>query len=414
MSIKDPGLRVTIIGLNYSPEHTGIAVYTSGFANALAAHCDSPKVITGYPHYPQWSIHEGYAGKRMDEVIKGVPVHRISHPVPAQPKTVNRVIMEVVFGFKAAVANWGKPEVAVLITPALFSTAILAVAAKLRRTPTVVWVQDIYSLGITETGAGGKWAARIIKRLESMVIKSGVNVVVIHERFKRYLVEELGVDPEKIAVVRNWAHAEFPENPDSEKRAKVRRERGWNSEDVVVLHAGNMGAKQGLDSVHDASVLAAQRQSTVKFVLLGDGNQRARLEAMGGNANLEFLEPLPNGEFEETIASADILLVNELPGMTEMSVPSKLTTYFSSGLPVIAATDARSTTAEELQISGAGVRVEPANPESLLMASESMSKNNVLAAKLGQAGRRFAEERLSPASATASLRQVLVRVIAKQ
>lgn len=411
MNQEKSALRVTIVGLNYGPEHTGIAVYTAGFARAMASRQDLPKVITGYPHYPQWSVHDGYTGTHMDEVIDGVPIHRLRHPVPSRPKALNRVFMELVFGLRAAVARWDKPEAVLLVTPALFSTAIVALAAKLRRTPTVIWVQDIYSLGITETRAGGKGSAKIIKQLESRVLKSASKVVVIHERFKRYVVEELGVDPEKVAVVRNWAHTDFPPAPDADARAQVRRSRGWDPEDVVVLHAGNMGAKQGLDSVLEASTLASQRQSTVKFVLLGDGNQRSRLETLTCNQNLEFMAPLPNGEFEQTIASADILLVNELPGLTEMSVPSKLTTYFSSGLPVVAATDERSTTAEELQISGAGLRVEPANPESLLFAAEALSKDNDRAMELGQSGRRFAEERLSSDAATETLRQVLADVI---
>ena len=58
----------------------------------------------------------------------------------------------------------------------------------------------------------------------------------------------------------------------------------------------------------------------MKFVLLGDGNQRVSLEAMAACSRLQFLDPLPDGVFERALASADILLVNERPGVTEMAV----------------------------------------------------------------------------------------------
>lgn len=398
---------VTILGLNYSPEHTGIAAYTSSFARSLADGSVAVNVITGYPHYPQWQIHAGYRGLSMREVVAGVPVMRLRHPIPAQPKTINRFVMELVFGLRAASCSWGKPDVALLVTPALFSTAALCVAARLRRIPTVIWVQDIYSLGVTETGATSRGVATIIKRIESAVLRSATTVIVIHDRFKRYLVDELGVDPAKVEVVRNWAHTEFPPIPDPASRAQARRHLGWGENDVVVLHAGNMGVKQGLENVINASRMASQRNSSVKFVLLGDGNQRAHLASLGGNPNLAFISPLPGGEFETAVAAADILLVNELPGMTEMSVPSKLTTYFSSGRPVIAATDEASTTGEEIRISRAGVRVDAADPKALLEAAEALYKNARLATALGQAGRQFALDKLSLNAATTDIRNAL-------
>ena len=52
-----------------------------------------------------------------------------------------------------------------------------------------------------------------------------------------------------------------------------------------------------------------------------------------------------------------------------MSVPSKLTSYFATGLPIIAATDAGSVTAEEIEASGAGIRVDADRPELIVKAA---------------------------------------------
>ena len=165
---------------------------------------------------------------------------------------------------------------------------------------------------------------------------------------------------------------------------------GWGPEETVVLHAGNMGAKQALENVVEAARLSDESENPVRFVMLGDGNQRSEIEARArGIKSIEFIDPLPDGEFEQVLSSADILLVNEKPGIAEMAVPSKLTTYYSTGLPVIAATDEGSVTAGEIQASGGGVRVDAGDPRALLDAVLSLRADPLSAGQLGQAGRDF-------------------------
>lgn len=389
-------MRVTIAGINAAPEPTGIAPYTSGLARGLARSGDEVRLVTGYPHYPQWQIQPGYRGLTIRERTDGVHVTRVRHTVPASPRLLNRLLMEVTFGLRAAFSNWGRPEALVVVSPALFSSAIAVARARLTGVPTYVWIQDIYSLGISETGRGGGAAAAFLKRVERWTIRGGKGVVVIHERFKRYLVDELGIDADSITVVRNWTHISASPRRD---RSEVRAERGWSHDEVVVLHAGNMGAKQGLENVVAASHLAAKAHSRVRFVMLGDGNQRERLVSLGGNDRLEYLAPLPDDDFLDTLAAADVLLVNERPGLTEMCVPSKLTSYFSTGLPVIAATDATSITSEELALSGAGIRVDAGDPQALLDAAEQLASDPAGGERFGRSGLEFTSRHLAAESA---------------
>lgn len=380
-------MRLTVIGLNYRPEITGVAVYTAGLAEGLARDGGhSVHVVAGYPHYPEWRVHAGFTGLSRNDDTAGVKVKRLRHYVPARPHLLNRLAMELHFGLRAVFSAWDEPDVLLLVTPALFSTAVAVLRARVKGTATCIWVQDIYSLGVSESGAGGRIGAWALRRVERAVVGSASTIVVIHERFKRYLVAELGIAADRVDVVRNWCHIEDA----PEDREETRRDRGWAPDDIIVLHAGNMGLKQGLENVVSASEIAESRGSRVRFVLLGDGNQRSALQAAGGNSHLEFLRPLPEDEFRATLAAADVLLVNERPGLTEMSVPSKLTSYFQSGLPVIAATDRSSVTADELAVAGAGIRVDPAAPGALVEAAERLAIDANLALAYGAAGRRFA------------------------
>lgn len=387
-------MRVTLVGLNFPPEPTGIAPYTGAAAQAIAANEGGTTVLCGYPHYPQWSIAPEYGGRRMHERLGSVEVTRVRHPVPPAGGLAQRIGMELVFGLRAVAASWRRPDVVLAVSPALLSTLMVVVRARLTRIPAIVWVQDVYTLSVTETGTGRRLVG-LVRALESLTLRLATRVMVIHPRFRTYVSESLGVDPRRVDVVRNWTH--IPASPGRSERA--RRRFGWGDDDIVVLHAGNMGAKQDLENVVRASELAARSGDPLRFVLLGDGNRRRALEALGPNPCLQFLDPLPDGEFEEALASADVLLVNELPGMTDMSMPSKLTSYFSTGLPVLAAVDASSVTADEVDLSGGGLRVPPGDPRALLQGALRLAGDEALRQELGSRGLRHRNEVLGAQAA---------------
>lgn len=392
--------RVTILGLNYAPEPTGIAPYTVGLARGLNDRGFDVEVLTGYPHYPAWKIHRGYGGWSKRELIDGVSVRRLRHMVPDGTGALGRIQLETSFGGRLITSRWKRPDVVVCVTPALLSTAAALTRARLggRRRPAVgVWVQDLYGLGVVETGALGGTAARLTALIESRALRAADGVAVIHSRFKNHVVQQLGVDAARVRVVRNWTH----HSPAIVDNIGATRERlGWQDEETIVLHAGNMGAKQGLGSVVAAARMAQARAEKVRFVLMGDGNQRRALEEAASDCrNITFIDPLPLEEFEAALQCADILLLNELPSLSEMAVPSKLTSYFASGTAVIAATDEKSVTAAEIAESGAGLRVEPGSPDALLAGVLQLSGDPAYARKLSAAGRRFQKQELSAESA---------------
>jgi colanic acid biosynthesis glycosyl transferase WcaI len=392
-------LRITLLGLNYAPEPTGNAPYTASLAEGLAAAGHTVHVVTGYPHYPEWTLKKGYSGWASSEVINGVRVQRLRHRVPSTPNPLARLHMELSFGLRLIFARWEKPDVVLLVSPALFSSALAMLRVRLRpnRPALGIWVQDLYSRGVVETGTGGGRLAWLSSAIESLILQSADGVVAIHDRFKQHIVNSLNVPSDDVKVIRNWTH--LPSSPES-SRDEIRARLGWAPEETVVLHAGNMGKKQGLENVVNAARLAQEKDSPVRFVLMGDGNQRRNLQTMAADLkHLQFVPPLPDREFMEALAAADILLVNELPGVRDMAVPSKLTSYFNAGVPVIAATDEGSATAGELEFSRAGMRVDAADPHALLEAAEELWNDRNAANAMGSRGLKFRHETLSEATA---------------
>jgi glycosyltransferase involved in cell wall biosynthesis len=384
-------MRITILGVNYRPELTGIAPYTADLAEGLTRRGHYVNVVTGFPHYPEWFPDPRYGGSEITEMINGVTVTRLRHFVPPHMTVPQRSRLELSFGWKAmvspAVSASRDSDVVICVSPALLASALAMGRLRAFRggPPLGVWVQDLYSRGVVETGVMDGRSARMVSRLESQILRAADGVVVIHDRFAAHLRDSLNVPRERVTVIPNWSH--MSSNRALFTREQARELLGWRQDAVVALHAGNMGLKQGLENVVAAARLADAHDSPVEFVLLGDGNQRTHLEGLGKDVRaLRFLRPLPDEHFSAALYAADALLVNESPGISEMAVPSKLTSYFGSGRPVVAATHSNSVTHGELKRSGAGLQVPPGSPEHLLSAVVRLGADRELSDHLGNAG----------------------------
>jgi len=206
-------VKVAIFGINYAPEPTGIAPYTTGLAKGLAERGHDVQVLTGYPHYPQWRRADGGSGFRSEEVLDGVRVRRFSHHVPRQLSWVGRAAMEMTFGLQLLTSRWGRPEVIVCVTPPLLAAVSVIGRARLtvRRPAVGILVQDLYSRGVAETAVASGLAAHAVSVAEAAATRLADGVAVIHAGFTPHLSERLGVDVRRVREIRNWTHVNAPD-----------------------------------------------------------------------------------------------------------------------------------------------------------------------------------------------------------
>ncbi len=354
--------RVLVIGLNYAPERTGIAPYTAGMAVGLSEDFDV-EVLTVHPHYPEWSVAEGYGGWRRREVIDGVRVHRVKHYVPHDPTGVTRILSEASYAARALAPGVRRPDVIVAVSPALAPVASALRLGRRWRVPVGVVVQDLYSKALSELELLGGRLDRPAHQLERSLLRRCDGVVSIHQAMADVMVRDYGVPRERIEVIPNWTHV----SPPSGDREVRRKELGWDDDVLTVVHAGNMGAKQGLDHLIPVGKMIDDRSLPVRIVLIGNGGNRDALESAASDIeSLQFMDALPGGSFMETLAAADALLLHERPGLKEMCVPSKLTSYFAAARPVLAVTSLESAAAREVRASRAGIVVRAGDAEALL------------------------------------------------
>lgn len=406
-------MKVLVAAINYEPEQTGIAPYTAGLARGLLAAGHDVHVLTGIPHYPYWRNFTECRGLTRHEVIDGVPVTRVRHPIPRGGIGWRRVVMELVFGLRLLIASWGQPDVIVAVSPALLATGMaLGKARVLRCRPkTVLWSQDLYARGLAElTEGGAPTATRLGMLLEAGIYRSADHVVAIGDSFRSVVVREFHVPPGRTSVHQNWSHVGQSVTASPEA---VSQRLGWHGRRVA-LHAGNMGRKQGLDIVVAAAREAESRGSNLLLVLMGDGSERRALELAGaGCANLQFVDPLPDEEFRAALSAADVLMLTERPGVAEMAIPSKLTTYFQAGKPVVAAVGPNGNAARLVNRAGAGSVVAPQSPHDLIESLLAMVDNPAESHRCGVSGRQYAKEHLEAAATISGIVAQLEMVVSR-
>jgi colanic acid biosynthesis glycosyl transferase WcaI len=393
-----PPLSVSIVSINYAPELTGIGVYTTGTAEFLARAGAKVSVHTAFPYYPAWSKRSGDRRTLFRrEAGSRVSVRRSYVFVPSRPTAIRRVLHELSFVLSASVGYLFAPRAAVtvVVSPPLALGVPLGLLARLKRSRLVFHVQDLQPDTAIELGMLPRgMLARVLHLLERASYRLADRVSVISDGMAER-VRGKGVPAAKVVVFRNWADVEQVVPGARETRFRA----AWGLGDrTVVMYAGNLGVKQGLDVLLDAAAILGRTRPDVALVVVGDGGERGRLVARArelGLANLQFRPLQPAERLSELLATADVAVVTQRPTVKDIVMPSKLGNIMGSARPVVAAAAPDSELARTVRDADCGIVVAPQDAVQLAGAVAALADSPALRARLGANGRRFAEGFLS-------------------
>jgi colanic acid biosynthesis glycosyl transferase WcaI len=386
-------MRILLVGINYSPEVTGIGPYNTELAEHLAAAGHDVNVLTAFPWYPQWRIEPAYRGKRpfLVERINGVRVVRSPILLPAARQTAfRRIVFDSSFALTAlaASAGIGRLDAVICVSPPLQLGPAAWLIARTRRARFIVHLQDIVPDAALSTGMmhAGR-AVALSRKLERFVYARADRITVISEGFRQNLLAK-GVPPQKVQVLANWVDAGRFRSIAS---SAVRTALGAPDGGTLVLHTGNMGAKQGLETVVDAAAQLVGED--IAITLIGDGQSRAALEDRAAALAVERLKFLPLQEdLPATLAAADVLVLSQRAQVTDSAAPSKLLAYMASGKPIVATVNESSEAGQLIKEARCGVVVPPERPAELAAALRELHLHPERHAGLGEAGRRYVSE----------------------
>lgn len=334
--------KIFIYGVNYAPEMIGVGRFTGEIGAYLAGLGYDVRVVTAPPHYPGWRVVPPYSALAYArEERDGALVHRCPILLREKMSGIWRLVAPLSFAMTSAplalwtILTW-RPGLVLCVEPT-FMVAPVSLFGKCVGSRVVLHVQD---LEVDAAFAVGHLKSERVKALvikaESFLLRQFTSIITISAQMMKRLVSK-GVDPAKLAVVRNWV--DLSQIKPLAGPNRFRKDLGLTDKDFIVLYAGNIGAKQALGVVVDAARMLADK-SRVHFVIAGEGPEKARLMRESVNLpNVHFLPLQPEEKLCELLNLADLHVLPQMSGAADLVLPSKLGGMLASGKPTLVTAD---------------------------------------------------------------------------
>ena len=421
-------MRIIVWGINYAPELTGIAPFNTGLCDYLHERDHDVKMVTTFPYYPFWKKIPGDRGKlyRTDE-IDGVSVHRCWHYVPATITNVRRLWHELSFGLTSFVRIifLARPDLYVIVSPPLLLGPLASIVCWLKRRPYVLHLQDLQpDVAVGLVGIG--WFDRLRHGVESWSYRHATIVSGISQGRIAALAEK-DVPRNRRVLFPNWIrwygrNAGFFRSEEvlGEQRMAFRRKFDISDHVFLASYSGNLGRKQGLDTLLAAAELLegqdfsahaltsdlrplAPAVPPVLILIVGDGAVKAELTkrvALLGLKNVRMLPLLVEADYHGLLAGSDVSLILQAPGTGQYSFPTKLLSVLSVQSPVLTVADDDSELARAVNEGEFGVNVPPGAPRALAEALQKLASDparlELMRTKTGWVRRFFWCRRVAP------------------
>lgn len=390
-------MRILFLGINYWPDATGIAPFTTRRCEYLASRGHEVAIYTTFPFYPEWRVRREYRGRIFArELHNGVEILRSAIYVPRKVTSTRRILHEASYVASSLARALGarKPDLLFAVSPPLAVGASAFLLSRLKAVPYVFHVEDLQPDAAMDLKMlRSPLLSRPLYALERFAYRHAALVSTLTEGMRRRIVAK-GVPESKVQVSPHWADPALFEVPIAGGGERFRRAFGLEDK-FLVLHAGNMGVKQGLEVVLGAADRSRARPD-ISYLLVGDGVMREALEERAkalALPNLRFLPLQPGAVFLDMLAAADVCLVTQQRSVTDIVFPSKVETLLSAGRPVVASLNSSSEVARVLAQSGAGEVVAAEDPDALLGAIRTLQGESGRRRTMAERGRAYARQR---------------------
>lgn len=272
-------------------------------------------------------------------------------------------------------------------TPPIFQAVSAWFVALVRRKPFLLEVRDLWpEFGVSMGVLKNPVIIALARWLEKFLYARATHILVNSPAYRDYMIAK-GVHESKVTYIAYGTDVDMF-NP-SIDGSSIRKELDLQDK-FIVLYAGALGQANDLDTL----LRAAERlkeEKRIRFVLFGDGKERARLESEAKSKNLSnviFAGTRPKKDMPLIVASADacLAILQDIP-MFRTTYPNKVFDYMAAGRATVLVIDGVSR--ELIESSNGGVYVQPNDDVALAQSILALSNDPARVQQMGTDARAY-------------------------
>lgn len=297
-------MRVTYIHQYFTTPEQGGGTRSYEMARRLVEHGHDVQMITT-------CRDRGLRGWRFRQV-KGIGVHELGVPYSNDMGYARRMAAFIHFALAASLRTARIPTDVIFATSTPLTVAIPGIVGSfLRRRPMVFEVRDLWPDVPIALGALRSPVSKLLARtLERAVYAWARHIVALAPGMRDEIVTK-GVDGSKVSVIPNGCDLELF-RPDPSARTEVQNLFPGLGDGPLVVFTGTIGRANGLGFLVEVAVALRDVAPDVRFVIVGDGAERHKVEEQARaagilGASMFFTGHVPKAVAAKWICASDMV-----------------------------------------------------------------------------------------------------------
>ena len=262
---------------NFPPEVNAPASRTFEHCREWVSSGNKVTIITCAPNFPTGKVFNGYENRLwQSETVNGIRVIRVWTYITANAGFLKRILDYSSFMMSAVIASFfvKKPDMVVATSPQFFTSIAGYLVGKLKKSPYIFELRDIWPESIKAVGAmGDSIVIRMFEKIEMFLYRKAALIVSVTNSFKQTLINR-GIDANKIKIVTNGVDLKrFKPQPKDESLVEKYRLQGK----FVAGYIGTHGLAHALGAILDAADNIRENidcGDDFRFIMLGHGAKK--------------------------------------------------------------------------------------------------------------------------------------------
>ncbi len=355
-------------------------------------------ILTAMPNYPQMEVHAAYKGKFYHyEEMDGLQVHRSWIYVSKSKGIFKRLLNYFSFvksSFWIGLFKLGRFDYILCESPPLFLGITAFLLKKIKGAKLIFNVSDLWPESAEKLGlVTNKFFLKSATRLEEFLYRKSYLITGQTQGIVKNISERFS--NKKVYWVPNGVDLNYY-NLGSEK-SNWRPNNNFNEDDFILLYAGIIGYAQGLEVIIKAAK-KLKEYSKIKFVLLGSGPEKERLQKMQQELKVDtifFFDAVTKKEIPKIISAIDVAVIPlKRLNLFKGAIPSKIFENLAMKKPILLGVEGE---AKELFIDegNCGLAFIPEDSNDLAEKALKLYNNRDTLKQLGENGFKYVEQKFT-------------------